>query len=181
MISMKEIQGVVKRMLEPIRVRIMMIVGRAVIEAVTDGKGIQLVKGSLLKGENRDGMERFQEYGFTGTPPPGCEAVVVFPGGNREHGIVVGMELRALRPKDIPEGGAAIYSTNGEELKTIVKVLPNGNIEIGKDTLEKIVAGETFKTFFNSHKHIGNMGVATGGVITAMTDAQLSSKVKAAK
>ncbi|RYZ79584.1 MAG: hypothetical protein EOP06_26920 [Proteobacteria bacterium] len=55
------------------------------------------------------------------------------------------------------------------------------NVEIGEGALEKIVAGETFMSFFNEHTHQDGMGLPTTPPMVPMEAAQLSATVKAAK
>jgi len=179
--SMREqMADMIIRMLAPLRNRVYTMITRAVIETVTSDNKMQLLKATLLAGEDKEAMEHFQEAGFVSTPIEGAEALAVFPGGNREHGIIVAVTDRRSRPKDIPAGGAAIYSYDKDSVKQIIKVLPNGQIELGKGVLEKIVNGEAFQTLFNAHTHIGNLGVPTAAPAIPMAAAHLSSKVKAA-
>jgi len=50
------------------------------------------------------------------------------------------------------------------------------SIELGAGASEKIVLGDTFKSFFNSHTHLGNKGIPTSPPIMPMSAAQLSKK-----
>jgi len=50
------------------------------------------------------------------------------------------------------------------------------SIELGKGASEKIVLGDSFMSYFNSHNHIGNKGVPTSPPISPMTPALLSQK-----
>tara|TARA_R110001592_G_scaffold153798_2_gene382601 strand:+ start:5071 stop:5967 length:897 start_codon:yes stop_codon:yes gene_type:complete len=50
------------------------------------------------------------------------------------------------------------------------------SIELGKGASEKIVLGDSFMSYFNSHNHIGNKGVPTSPPISPMTTALLSQK-----
>ena len=184
MITMQDVEmikEIIIKMAMPLRNRVYTMITRAVIETVTSTNKMQLLKASLLAGEVKESMEHFQEAGFVSTPLPGGEAVAVFPGGNREHGIIVAVTDRRSRPKDIPEGGAAIYAYDSSSVKQIIKVLPDGSIELGKGVLEKILNGEKFQATFNAHRHTGNLGVDTGPVTLATTSgaSDLSSKVKA--
>ena len=52
----------------------------------------------------------------------------------------------------------------------------SSSIELGKGAREKIILGDTFKAFFNSHTHIGNLGAPTSPPIVPMSAAQLSKK-----
>jgi len=52
----------------------------------------------------------------------------------------------------------------------------SSSIELGQGASEKIILGDTFKAFFNSHTHIANLGAPTSPPIVPMTAAQLSKK-----
>ncbi len=178
---LQDLKDIFEQMIRPLKNRVYTMVTRIVVDVVKNSEGMQTVKAELLAGEVRDLMEHFQDAGFTSTPIEGAEAVAVFPGGNRDHGIVLAISDRRSRPKNIPEGGAAIYSFDDSEFKQIIKVNPDGTIELGKESLESIVNGETFQTLFNAHTHTGNLLVPTGPPIVPMDNSHLSSKVKAQK
>lgn len=110
------------------RVRLML--GRGIIRLVNDGEGIQKMQVSLLKNEIRSLLERFQEYGFSSNPKPGAEAAVMFLGGMRDHGLIVGVEDRRYRIKGLQSGEVAIYTDEGDKI-----VLKRGNeIEVTTQT-----------------------------------------------
>lgn len=111
----------------PLRRRVQLMVGRAVLAAVDDAKKAQVVQAALLADEVRD-VERFQEYGLTSVPPKDTEAIVVFVGGNRAHGVVVATESRAYRPRGLGDGEVALYTSHDG---VRVKLLADGTIEIG--------------------------------------------------
>lgn len=203
----RDLRKLISNMLKPLTSRIQMIVARAVLESLKDDKGIQLLKLDLMADENRDNVERFQNYGFTSVPLAGAEAVVVFPGGNREHGLAIACDDRTFRLKGLENGEVAMYTDEGDkihfkrgnkiEIVSAVEVevtAPTAHIiaatkvdvdsplvELGNGTLEKILNGETFQTRFNAHKHLGNMGVPTGAPIVPSPAGDLSSVVKGAK
>lgn len=94
--------------------RVQMMVARAVIQRVDDDKGIQSHQLSALAGELVEDAERMQDYGFTSVPFPGAEAVVVFPGGLRSHGLVVAVGDRRYRPTGLQAGEVAMYDDQGQ-------------------------------------------------------------------
>lgn len=104
------------RLLGPLRRQLRLIVSRAVITVVDDALKIQGVQITALAGETRDNVERFQDYGFTSVPHAGAEAVVVFAGGNRDHGIVVKVDDRRYRLKGLAKGEVAMYSDEGDSI-----------------------------------------------------------------
>jgi len=185
MAGAKDLKRFIEQMIRPIQNRLFMLVGRAVLESLKDDEGIQRMKLSLFADENRDKVERFQEYGFTSHPAPDTECVVVFPGGNRDHGLVIACENRTFRLKNLEQGEVALYTDEGDKIhfkRGNIIVVESPNVEIGLGALEKIVNGETFLSLFNAHTHLGNLAVPTGPPIVPMVDAvNLSQVVKGAK
>lgn len=104
----------INRLLDPLRKRLANLVARAIVRLVADDKNLQELQLEVLKGELRDRCERFQEYGFTSVPLPGAEAVAVFVGGNRDHPIVLAVDDRRYRMKNLIGGEVAIYTDEGD-------------------------------------------------------------------
>lgn len=159
-----QIRAVVEDMLRPLRNRIVMTISRAVIEAVKDSEGVQFVKTSLLTDEEADDMERFQEFGFTSNPPSGSEAIAVFVGGNREHGVVVATENRSKRKRGLSPGESALYT----DPETFIYIKANGQIHIKTAATVKVEAPSTELT---GNLMVGGNAIITGtlmsGAITA--------------
>lgn len=136
-----DIQSQLTKAIAPIVGRVRNMVARAVLSAVNDAAGIQMVKLSLLSKETKDGAERFQNYGFTSVPMPGAEGVALFVGGLRSHAVVVAMDDRRYRIKGLQAGEVAIYTDEGDSI-----VLKRGRlIEVTTDTL--VVNATTKATF----------------------------------
>ena len=104
---------VLERILRPLRQRINLIVGRAILAAVANSGKTQRLQIELMAGEVSTGVERFEEYGFESYPEAGAEAAAVFLAGNREHGIVLCVHDRRYRPTDLEEGDAQVYTKWG--------------------------------------------------------------------
>lgn len=121
-----------ERVLDSMQRRVMLTVGRCVIRAVGDSSKMQSVQAELLKGELRDNLERFQQYGYTSVPLPGAEGVAVFVGGNRDHGLVVCVDDRRYRLKDLQAGEVAIYTDEGDK----IHLKRNNEIEVTTKTLK---------------------------------------------
>lgn len=107
--------SVFNRLIGPIRRRVRLMVSRAVLSAISDTAGLQLVQVKLLDGEVRDGVERFQNYGMTSVPLPGAEGVMVCVSGNRDHGVVIAMDDRRYRIKALQPGEVALYTDEDKE------------------------------------------------------------------
>jgi len=121
-----------ERILQSIQHRVMLTVGRAVIRKINDDPKLQSVQAELLKGELRDNLERFQQYGFTSVPHPGAEGVAVFVGGNRDHGLLVCVDDRRYRLKGMQGGEVALYTDEGDK----VHLKRNREIEVITQTLK---------------------------------------------
>lgn len=121
---------------ESLRGKINLMIGRAVLSAIRDTGAIQTAQAQILADEIHDDVERVQEYGFSSVPIPGAEAVIVFQGGNRDHGLIIATDDRRYRLKNLENGEVALYTDEGDSI-----VFRRGKIiEIQTDTL-KIEAG----------------------------------------
>lgn len=199
--NLNETMALVNKMINPLKRRALLTIGRAVLSAAADdSKKMQLLQVSLLAGETKDDVERFQNYGFTSVPLEGAEACAVFVGGDRDHGIIIAVDDRRYRLKGLAAGEVALYTDEGDKLvfkrggkleittsaeckvispKTIID---SAAVEIGSGTLEKIINGETFQTLFNSHTHVsGSPGNPTAPPTQPMGVTHLSLVVKGAK
>lgn len=141
------------RFIEPLKRKLTSMICCALIDAVKDDKDIQLVTLNILDEEEHKNIERIQEYGFTSHPPANSEAVILFVGGNRSHGLVIATETSRYRLKSLPAGAVALYTMSGEYVK-----LTNGKIEVYAD--EVVLAGgakklltEDIFTALNAHVH----------------------------
>lgn len=100
----------IQKVIAPLHRRVMLAIGRAVLNAVYDSGKVQLAQASMLSDEVRDRMERMAEYGFTSVPLPGAQAVAVFVGGERGNGVIVATGDPRYRPRGLQPGEVAIYT-----------------------------------------------------------------------
>lgn len=108
------------------------LVNRGRINLVDDtGKG-QRVQVGLLADETKDGVERVQPYGLTTHPLEGAEAVALFVGGGRDHGLVVNVDDRRHRPRELEPGDVQLYN---DQAGTHVKLTREQTIVIACKTL----------------------------------------------
>lgn len=176
-----------------LKLAIQNIVARAVLTAINTSHKCQSVSLSLIGGETKEALEHLEPYGFTSAPLIGSEAVVLFPSGDRSHGVVIAVADRRYRLKGLKSGEVAIYTDEGDSI-----VLKRGRVtEINTDQL--VVNAKTKVTFntplieasgdykgagqvsdgvgsmakirttYNGHTHQGNgAGNATGGPSASM-------------
>ena len=121
------------RLLLPIKRKIFLLIGKAILEAVDDSGKTQLLKFTCLKNETLDEVEKISDFGLTSHPPPSdtMKTIVLFPNGNRDLGIAIACQDEELRPKDMDEGETIVYgldSAGGTENRIIIK--PDDSIVI---------------------------------------------------
>ena len=96
--------------------RIQLVVGRGRITTTDDSGPVQKVQIQIGELETRDTTPRVAEYGFTSNPLPGCHGVVVFVGGDRSNGVILGTNDQSARLKDLKRGEVAIYDDQGQSV-----------------------------------------------------------------
>lgn len=89
-------------------------VGLALIKRSYDAPGIQRLQLSLLKGEVREEVNRYQDYGFSSHARAGASAVAVAVGGSRNHLAILVADDARYRKRDLAEGEVAIYHWEGD-------------------------------------------------------------------
>lgn len=102
-----------RHLLRPLATRVANTVARAVVQLVDDSTKLQLLQVGVLADETVDGAEHHQPYGLASVPLAGAEAVVVFPGGDRSHPLVVAVSDRRHRPTGGDPGQVTLHNHNG--------------------------------------------------------------------
>jgi phage baseplate assembly protein V len=166
----------VGRLIGPLKRRVLLAIARGVVELVDDDKGLQTLQVSLLDDEVDDGVERFQQYGFSSHPIRGAELVTVCPGGDRAHAIVIAVDDRRYRLQGLAEGEVALYTDEGDSIvlgrnNTITVTsatklrIDAPNVEMTGDlTVSGTIGSQTavtdpqgtmdeMRAYYNSHKH----------------------------
>lgn len=110
-------QRVIARAVAPLARRIANVAARGVVTLVNAASKMQGLQVRLLANEVKDGLEHFETYGFTASPKTGAEALVLFLGGDRSHGIVVATPDRRFRLTGLEEGEVALYDDQGKFIK----------------------------------------------------------------
>ena len=130
----------IRRMTEPLRRRIALLVGRAIVTLIDDTTGLQQAQVSLLAGEIRDKIDRMQQYGFTSVPLPGAQGAAVFIGGDREHGVLICTDDARYRLKNMASGEVAIYTDQGDKIHFkrggTIEIVASSKVTINGTSLE---------------------------------------------
>lgn len=139
----RELTKFVSGLTRPLRRSIAALVGRAVITAVTEGGGRQLLQVTMRAGEKADGVEHFQAYGLTTRPLKGAEGIALGVGGHRGHLVVVATGDRRHRPNDLQPGDVVLHDHRGQTVelrdtgivvKSPVKVIVEcDDVQLGAD------------------------------------------------
>lgn len=128
-----------RRLTEPMRRRIKLMISRAVGHLVDPSTLLQTLQVELLKGEVLDGVEHLEGYGRTAHPPEGFEALTASLAGDRAHTVALAAWHRKYRPVGFKAGENVIYDDQGQ----VIALLRDKTIHIyGCDKLVADVATE---------------------------------------
>ena len=106
--------GSLKRILQPIRQRIFLLVGRALLTAVDNDTKLMHITMDALRGETITDADRVQDYGFESYPLARSQPVFLAVNGNREHAIAIVVPDRRYRPRCTEEGDSTVYTHKDE-------------------------------------------------------------------
>ncbi len=181
-----------KKLINPIKRKIFLLIGRAILTTVTNSGKTQLIQVKGLKDETISDVERMQPYGFDTYPKKDMEAIILFPNGNRGLGLGIMVSDRDNRPTDLAEGDVRMWDVNGNKI-----TFKSDQIKVEGDKLnifsanKSYVLGEdlntfltTFVTWANTHTHLYAPGpgalVPTAAGLPAATNPSgiLSTKIK---
>ena len=126
----------IKKVIAPLKNAVNQMVLRALVTIVDDTTTIQSVQATALAGEIISDVERFQNFGFSSNPPANSEALIVFVGGAREHPIMLGVENRATRKKNLEIGESIQYTADG----TFIHLKKGGKIRIENSIGKELIA-----------------------------------------
>lgn len=168
--------GMLREAIRRLRVRVENTVARAIVTVVSDAQKLQSVQLGVVAGETVDDGERFQQYGFSSVPMPGAEAVVVFPGGDRGHPLVVAVDDRRYRPRDGEPGDVRLYHKDG----AIITLRENGDIVVSAKSGGQVLVDDggggteplITKSQFDAHFHptgTGPSGVPNNAATSGTT------------
>ena len=155
-----DLENILSRAMKPIKDKVLLMIGRAVIAAVKEGGSFQQLQISLLAGESMDKVTRFQEFGFASNPPADTEAIVLALQGNRENLVVIATEHRTLRFKNCASGESALYTDDG----TFIHLKKNGEVQVTAATKVTVTCPDT--EFSGNVKVMGNLEVVGTTLLT---------------
>jgi len=162
---------VLNRWISPLKRRVQLMIGKALIKAVDNSGVIQVADISLLKGETKQAVELIQQYGFGSLPPNDSEAVIASVGGNRDNMIIIATENSATRPTkdnenaDLVQGDVILWHKDGHAI-----ILKAGkNIEING---EKTILNMNKFSVKNSSDELIEV---LSDLIQAITDARVAT------
>lgn len=127
--------------------------------------GADVVQATVLDGETLPKVRRVEPYGLSYRPKPGCEVYMVFPGGDRAHGIALVIGDRRYQ-MNLVEGEVALHDDEGNYVK-----LGRGGVATVKAATEVVVDAPLVRT-------AGDLQVAgaltVAGGMAVMGGAQIS-------
>lgn len=187
---MGDLRSAISSVIRPLRDRVMLMIGRCVIEAADDSTRAMTLQLKGLDGETLSKVEQLLSYGFTSRPMPPdaegkAEGVLACVSGDRGHAVMIATEDRRHRPRGEMEPGDSIqYDGKGSRIhlkadNTILISVAGGDsagvlnivagqVQITADSL--VVSGDVsdadgsiadIRTAFNSHTHVAPPGGGT--------------------
>ena len=122
-------------MVHRLATRMWMMVGRGDITQVNDDHKTQFMQIRLGDPEVHDTLPRVGEYGLSSNPPAGGHAVVLFVGGDRSMGIVVGTGHNQYRITGLGSGEVVLYDNAGQTVE-----LRKDRIKINSPNLIEVIS-----------------------------------------
>lgn len=165
-------QRLLQRTLGPIWRRLRLLVSRGVLTLVDDALQMQSVQVTLL-GEQPAWAERFQNYGFSGHPHGGAEAIVAAVGGARAHLVALAVDDRRYRINSLKPGEVTLYDDLGQRVHltrdgividgaglplafvNCPTVSMDGDLEVAGDVRDHTSTMQAMRDTFNPHTHGG--------------------------
>jgi len=113
MISIRDLE----RTFNKLRVKIMLLMSRGILDSIDNEPKTQNMKITCLKNETLNKVERLQEFGFESYPPADgdTEVLTLFINGTRDIGIVIKAHNRELRPTDLEEGSSCQWGMDSDD------------------------------------------------------------------
>ena len=134
-------------LIEPLRKRIGLIVGRCVVLASKYKNGDILADIELVAGEKRRSVEFLQQFGFSSRPKGSVEGVALFVGGSRDNGVVI--STKGDFP-ELSEGEVMVHSPFGQKI-----LLKNdGSVNITNKNGGSVVMASGGKVTINNHLEV---------------------------
>jgi phage baseplate assembly protein V len=109
-----------KRLLEPIKRKVMLVIGRCILTAINNGEKTQKLQVKAMEGETITDIERYQEYGLESYPLTDKECLLVSINGNRDQGVIIKVHDRENRPTDLASGDVVLYDHRGSQVRISV-------------------------------------------------------------
>lgn len=168
------------KVFDPIRRRIRGIVSRAVVSLVNDSLKLQGLQLKVLAGETLDNVERFQQYGFTSHPLAGAEAILLCLGGHRDHPVVISVDDRRYRKKDLAPGESAMHTHEGDYIHMkngrIIEVLAGTKLKATAPEVE--VVASTKVTFTSPLVEMSGALNVAGPIVSATSVADTNGTMQ---
>lgn len=177
-------ERLISRMMAPLQRAIANMAARASVVLADSAGKLQRLQVRILNGEVKSSLDHAEAYGFTSCPHEGAEAVTLFFGGDRSHGVALVVGDRRYRLQGLAAGEAALYDDLGHKVhltregividgagqQILVTNAPKARFEMDIDATGEIkdhcdTDGETMsgmRTVYNSHTHPGDSGGTTG-------------------
>lgn len=88
-------------------------IGIGRVAVTDDSRSNQMIQVQILPDQIIE-VRRVGQYGHASVAPAGSDALVIFMAGDRQNGVVIGLENQEARPKELQPGESALYDDQGQ-------------------------------------------------------------------
>ncbi|HDR9834525.1 TPA: phage baseplate assembly protein V [Burkholderia multivorans] len=139
-------------LLDRVARRVLTMIGAARVTTFNDSGPVQKLQVKVNDLETIDNLMHLFQFGFSSGPPLGTDVAIVFIGGDRSNGVVVGSNHQASRPKNLAAGESMIYSQDGKQ----IYLTASGGIVVNAQGQDVVVNGATNVTINASDEVVMN-------------------------
>lgn len=159
MVNRRELADFITRRMRPLERRVLGMARRFVLASLSQDGAAQ-ASGSGL-GEDYDGADLVEPYGFTSRPAAGADGVMLFIGGASENPVAWVYDRRH-RPKDLLGAEVSVYNAEGAE----VRLKATGEVTVYNDFGQVTIGADGTITSLNDG---GEIEITPAGAITLTT------------
>jgi phage gp45-like len=160
-----------QHLLAPIHRRVINMIARGIVDLDDDLPATRRLQVKALKGEVRTQIEAWEAYGFASRAAIGADALLLFVGGAREHGIALVADRR-VRLKGLAPGEVAVYNphagttilmrADGTVVITAARVTVSGDLVVSGAISDHRGSLDQVRDLYDVHTHTDPQGGQSG-------------------
>ena len=123
---------------------------RGTVGTLNTAPGVGLMQVLGASGEILQGVEFFQQFGFSSSPVRGTQVIVLPLGGKTSQSVVIACENGGLRVKNLAPGESVMYGPDGDQVyMSSSGIVVNSTRDVTVNAPDLVIHGISFM----GHKH----------------------------